>query len=161
MSNDWSLKDIFYAVNKFPTTRNLQDVVYVAQELGTLTKKYEFIPSGSSFALPQSPDLEKDLLLLKYKGIVYDTQKPGTITLTIELDSTKLNEEAINGLKKLAQIDRTRLDSLTSVMWAKNVLKEEKNKSVSVRPVQIANYLAVDVEKVKSYLDLAKRLQEQ
>ncbi len=162
MSDSWALRDVFYAVKKFQTARNLQDVIYLGQELGTLSKRYQFDSSGSSFALPYSLELERDLLRLESQRIIFDTRKPGTIILTEQSTSSpsSLDEKTQRILRKIADVGPNELDSLTAVLWAKSVLSDEGNSRKKVKEREIADYLATDIARVQRYLRLAKKLKD-
>jgi uncharacterized protein YwgA len=67
----WNLEDIFVTFPMISSLRILQDSIFIAQELGALEKKYNFVPISGTFALPYSFELERDVLELEEKGIIY------------------------------------------------------------------------------------------
>lgn len=67
----WNLEDLFATLIKIPSMRVLQDIVFIAQELGALEKKYNFLPTAGTFGLPYSVELEADVWGLEKRGIIY------------------------------------------------------------------------------------------
>jgi hypothetical protein len=154
MTEEWTLEEVFASIHRVPTSRALQNVIYVAQELGTLTAKYEFLPSGGSFALPYSPEVENDLFRLEYENVVFDTRKGNSLVLRKTLEP-RLEKPVQQVLIQLAKLELGELDSLTAVAWARRILSD----SVPGRelPDRVADYLVVNRESVDHYLNMLER----
>jgi hypothetical protein len=158
MTVQWDLKDVFVAVHCVPSSRALQDMIYLAQEVGALTCRYEFAASGGSFCLPYSPEVHRDLLRLELDKAVFDTETGNSLLLAGHAKSleSRLERPSQETLRRLVKLEPSTLDSLAAVAWAKGILRDSAPEAeLSGR---IADYLAADQHKVEDYLKLLEQV---
>lgn len=134
-----TLKTIFSKVKCFESNTKLHAIVFIAQEINIIGKnEYNF---DYSLNLPFSESLERDYLMLRDEGFVYEDEE-GHIVVNDQLNESVnasqidkidklIDEEKISILQKLSIFETKDLINISRLIYLRKVypdIKDDSNK---------------------------------
>jgi hypothetical protein len=139
-------------------TRDLQNLIFIAQELSWMPKDYDFGYCYADFPAPYSSHLCFDLGVLQYKGLVTNRELEEPICLT-EKGNKLVNEDGLKDIKSkniktAASLDSDSLASIAAYLQIVRALKYDSEKAFEkakyIFEEDIARELKKTIEELKN-----------